>query len=304
MPAYQNLRAKFNPFLQTSQHFKQIFINFFKEIFSLNLEKFVDKLVSKGELKYYSSLLQKKFRYEEKKFIAEGKKLIEEALASGFECEIVFASQHFEEANPAYCSKLPSRVTKYEALNNHEFLKLCDTETPQGIAAVFHQKETKNKIKKDEGIIAALENISDPGNLGTIFRNCDWFGVKSIILSSECAEAYNPKVIRASMGSLFHLNVHRVENFCKSLEMLKSYGYEILCADLTGESVFEMDFPENSIIVFANESQGPSQEVIGIARVVTIPKFGRAESLNVANASAVILGSMRSNLKTPTKHQI
>jgi TrmH family RNA methyltransferase len=261
-------------------------------------------MASKGELKYYSSLLQKKFRYEEKKFIAEGKKLIEEALAAGFECEYIFASQHFEEANPAYCAKLPSRVKRFEAINNHEFLKLCDTETPQGIAGVFHQKEIKNKIKKDEGIIVALENIQDPGNLGTIFRNCDWFGVKSVVISSECAEVYNPKVLRSSMGSAFHLNIHRVENFGKSLEMLKSSGYEILCADLTGENVFEMEFPVNSILVFANESQGPSQEVTSMSKTVTIPKYGRAESLNVANASAVILGSIRASLKTPTKHQI
>ena len=264
----------------------------------------MEKMASKGELKYYSSLLQKKFRYEEKKFIAEGKKLIEEALASGFECEAVFAAFHFLEANPAYCAKLPGRVKRFETLNNHEFLKLCDTETPQGIAGVFHQKETKSKIKKDEEIIVALENISDPGNLGTIFRNCDWFGVKSIILSGECAEIYNPKVLRASMGSIFHLNMHRVENFCKSLEMLKNSGYEILCADLSGESIFEYDFPANSVIIMANESQGPTQEVIAISKTVTIPKFGNAESLNVANAAAVILGTIRANLKTPTKHQL
>jgi TrmH family RNA methyltransferase len=260
-------------------------------------------MTSKGELKYYISLLQKKFRYEEKKFIVEGKKLIEEALASGFECEIVFASHQFAEGNPAYCAKLPQRVKKFEPLNNHEFLKLCDTETPQGIAAVFHQKETKPKIKKDEGIIAALENIADPGNLGTIMRNCDWFGVKTIILSGECAETYNPKVVRSSMGSLFHLNIHRVENFCKSLSMLKETGYEILCADLNGENVFEFSFPQNSVIVMANESQGPSADVVGMSRLITIPKYGHAESLNVANASAVILGTYRASLKTPTKSQ-
>jgi len=260
-------------------------------------------MVSKNELKYYSSLLQKKFRYEEKKFIVEGKKLIEEALSSGFDCEALFAAPHFVEANPAYCSKLSARISKYEVLNNHEFLKLCDTETPQGIAGIFHQKEVKVKIKKDEDIIIALENISDPGNLGTILRNCDWFGVKSIVLSGECAETYNPKVVRSSMGSLFHLNIHRVEDFIKSLGMLKNSGYEILCADLNGDDIFQFEVPANSVIVFSNESQGPSQEALAISKTVTIPKYGKAESLNVANASAVILGTFRANLKTPTKHQ-
>ena len=258
-------------------------------------------MTSKGELKYYSSLLQKKYRYEEKKFIAEGKKLIDEAFAAGFECEAVFCDHHFMEANPAYCARLAQKIKKFEPLNNHEFLKLCDTETPQGIAAIFLMKDSKSKIKKDEGIIIALENIADPGNMGTIMRNCDWFGVKSLILSNECAESYNPKVVRASMGSLFHLNIHRVENFVKSLTMLAESGYEILCADLNGENLFEFTFPQNSVIIFANEAQGPSQEVLSISKAVTIPRYGSAESLNVANASAVILGAARANLKTPTK---
>lgn len=106
------------------------------------------------------------------------------------------------------------------------------------------------------------------------------------------------------MGSIFHLNIHRVENFGKSLELLKNSGYEILCADLTGENVFEMNFPLNSLVVFANESQGPSQEAVALSTLITIPKYGSAESLNVANASAVILGSMRANLRTPTKSRI
>ncbi len=260
-------------------------------------------MVSKNELKYFSSLLQKKFRYEEKKFIAEGKKLVEEALSAGFECDAIIAAHHFQETNPAYCAKMPHRVKRFEVLNVHDFLKLCDTESPQGIAGVFHQKEVKSKIKKDEGIIVALENVSDPGNLGTIFRNCDWFGVRSIILSGECAEAYNPKVLRASMGSIFHLNIHRVENFYNSLEMLKNSGYAILCADLTGENLFEMATPENSVLIFANESQGPSQEAMSVSKIFTIPSYGKAESLNVANANAVVLGYFRANLKTPTKFQ-
>lgn len=260
-------------------------------------------MVSKGEFKYYTSLLLKKFRYEEKKFIVEGKKLIEEAIASGYECEIIFTSHQFSESNPAYCAKIPQRIKKYEMLNNHEFLKLCDTETPQGIAGVFHLKETKQKIKKDEGMIIALENISDPGNLGTIMRNCDWFGIRSVILSNECAETFNPKAVRASMGSVFHLNIHRVENFIKSLTTLNETGYEILCADLEGEDLFGFSFPQNQVVVLANEAQGPSQEVVGISKQITIPKFGHAESLNVANASAVIMGTYRASLKTPTQSQ-
>jgi TrmH family RNA methyltransferase len=260
-------------------------------------------MVSKTELKYFASLLHKKHRIEERKFIAEGTKLVDEALNSGFKCTIVFATYTFEETHQNYCAELQNRGIRYERLSAPDFKKLCDTETPQGIAGVFLQKEIKPLKIMHEDIIVALENISDPGNLGTIIRNCDWFGVTTLLLSKECAEVYNPKVLRASMGSAFHINIIVENNFYNSLIALKKEGYDVLCADLKGENIFEYDLTAKSVVVLSNESHGPTHELISISKLITIPKFGNAESLNVANASAVILSHYRANLKTPTRSQ-
>ncbi|MBA4317991.1 MAG: RNA methyltransferase [Flavobacterium sp.] len=265
------------------------------------MAKIVRKMVSKTELKYFASLLHKKQRTEEKKFIAEGKKLVDEALDSDYTCDALFATYTFEETHQSYCSALQNRSIRYERLSAPDFKKLCDTETPQGIAGVFIQKEAKPLLAAGDEIIVALENISDPGNLGTIIRNCDWFGVKNILLSRECAEVYNPKVLRASMGSAFHLNILDEPYFYETLASLKKDGFDILCADLKGENIFEYDVKTRSVLVFSNESHGPTHELVSISKTVTIPAYGSAESLNVANACAVILGYCRASLKTPTK---
>lgn len=265
------------------------------------MAKIVRKMVSKNELKYFSSLLHKKHRLEEGKFIAEGMKLVDEALSSNYACEILFTTYTFEETHQSYCGTLQNRGLRYERLSAPDFKKLCDTETPQGIAGVFIQKEMKPLQSANEDIIVALENISDPGNLGTIIRNCDWFGVKTILLSKDCTEVFSPKVLRAGMGSVFHINIYEADDFYASLLQLKKEGFDILCADLKGENIFEYDLNTKSVIVLSNESHGPTHELISISKTITIPKYGNAESLNVANASAVILSHYRANLKTPMK---
>ena len=142
-------------------------------------------------------------------------------------------------------------------------------------------------------MIVALENISDPGNLGTIIRNCDWFGVNNILLSKECAEIYNQKVIRASMGSLFHLSIIEENDLINSLKDLKTKNYDIVTADLDGENLYKFKRGKDIAIVFCNEANGPSKELLKISnRKITIPQKGKAESLNVASASAVILSEL------------
>ncbi|MGE5681040.1 MAG: TrmH family RNA methyltransferase, partial [Bacillota bacterium] len=126
-------------------------------------------MLSKIELKYYSSLLRKKIRSEESKFLAEGRRMIEEGLHSSFKCEIVFASTHFRENNPDFMDELAQTSLRIESVTNSDFQKLSDTENPQGIAAVFLMPDVKGNIGKSD-LIVALENVSDPGNAGTIIR--------------------------------------------------------------------------------------------------------------------------------------
>lgn len=250
--------------------------------------------MTKAELKYYSSLLDKKERKKEKKFIAEGKKLVEEGILSRRSCEIIFATHQFAEENEVYLSKITGK-NKFEVISNSEFKKLSDTKTPPGIAAVFlyDEIELNEKYFANENTIVCLENISDPGNVGTIIRTCDWFGVKKIILIEGCADAYNSKVIRGSMGSIFHVDIFQNVQL-QSLERFKKNGFIFLCADMEGRNISEYQFEKKQIIFFSNESAGPSKMLIELAdEKITIPRFGKAESLNVAAAGAVILAKIK-----------
>lgn len=245
---------------------------------------------SHNELKYYSSLLNKKYRRIENKFLIEGKKIVEEGLASNYKFEKIFITRKFEESNPGMTKKIRTRKLPVEVLKPSEFKKISDTKAPQGIAAVLKMKQTvfSTSIIKDK-ILVYLEDISDPGNLGTIIRNCDWFGIKNIFLSKESAEIYNPKVLRASMGSVFHSNIFEAVNLTE-LTKLKKSGYKFFCSDITGKNVFDIKWNDKTILFLSNESLGPSHKLISIAdHKVTIPRFGKAESLNVASASAIML---------------
>ncbi len=250
-------------------------------------------MLSKNQIKYYSSLFNKKQRHQEKKFIVEGLKLITEAIDSGFRCEIVISKKDFLDENIDFAKFLEKTKINFDSAKAPDFEKLCDTKTPQGVVGVFNFKELSNTNLENEKLIVALENISDPGNLGTIVRNCDWFGVKNILLSSDSAEMYNPKVIRSSAGSIFHLNLFYENNFYGVLEEQKKSGYKILCADLNGENLYSFAKNEKMILVLANEANGPTEKLLQICDLkITIPKKGNAESLNVASASAVLLSHL------------
>ena len=251
-------------------------------------------MISKNELKYYSSLLKKKFREKENKFIAEGEKIVEEGLKSTFICEKVFLTKEFYDNKLSYLDNPGINKNILEILGAQEFTKISDTINSQGIAAVFQIPRNEiNPDKINSSIIVCMDNISDPGNAGTILRNCDWFGVNEIILTKGSVEVYNPKTIRASMGSIFHLKIYR-EMESSFLSKLKENGYKILVTDIKGENINRFVFPGKAVIIFSNESLGPSGEVMEISDdLITIPGYGMAESLNVASASAVILNRVR-----------
>lgn len=251
-------------------------------------------MVSKNDLKYYSALLQKKYRIQERKFIAEGTKIIEEAFSNNWQPEIVFIAKAFIDSNTDFIESLAQKNYIYQVLNDKEFAKLCDTVNPQGVAAVFSYSQTE--VKSKVNLIAALEDVSDPGNLGSIIRNCDWFNIKEIILSENCAELHNPKTIRSAMGSIFHLNIVENIDLISQLNILKGKGYQIITSDLVGNNVFEMIPGGKSVIVFSNEAKGPSNGLLAISdNIIAIPKYGKAESLNVASASAIILSCLVTN---------
>lgn len=249
-------------------------------------------MLSKNAVKYYSNLLHKKYRDKERKFFVEGKRLVEEAIQSKFKCEVIAATEAFTDDNYEFISKV-SKNHSVEVVKAIELKKMTDTQSPQGIVAVFSKGEPDYNFAPKTNLILALENISDPGNVGTIFRNADWFGVKQIILSDECAEVFNPKVLRASMGSVFHVDFYDTLDVYSELQKLKNEGYSIAVADMSGENIYSYERPKKLVITVCNEAHGPSEKLLDLSDIkLTIPAKGKAESLNVASASAVILSEL------------
>jgi TrmH family RNA methyltransferase len=155
-------------------------------------------MISLSEIKYYSSLFHKKFRDKEKKFLVEGFKIVNEGLGSNYKNEVVFATSAFMDSYPDLIKKIKIKTNNIIQLKSLQFQKISDTRSPQGIAAVFNIKNPKKRINElNENIIVLIDNISDPGNLGTILRTCDWFGIRSVLISNQSVEYLNPKVIRA-----------------------------------------------------------------------------------------------------------
>jgi TrmH family RNA methyltransferase len=250
-------------------------------------------MITKNELKYYSSLLIKKYRQQEKKFLVEGFKFVDEGIQSDYECEVVLSTRAFHDEHKKFFSNIETNH-RVEILSTLDFYKLSDTHNPQGVMAVFKEKEIKKEFVVNGDNIIAIDNISDPGNLGTILRNCDWFGVNYVLVSKGSVELYNPKVIRSSAGSIFHLDIFEEIDLAENLLSLKTKGYQIICSDLIGESVYNFEYSQKNVLVFSNEANGVSREILDVIdKKITIPKFGAAESLNVASASAIILFQLK-----------
>lgn len=249
-------------------------------------------MLTQNELKYYSALQQKKYRQKEKKFIVEGKRLVEEVLKSKYKCELVIINESFSQKDNSMLTKI-NKGTKTEIITDKNFQKLTDTKTPQGIATVVSMLSSSIKISKDENMVVALEDISDPGNVGTIIRTCDWFGIRSVIVSPDSVDMFNPKVIRSTMGSLFHINVYESEDFYSDLSILKKEGRKILCSDMSGENIFTHKTEESAVLILSNEAHGPTEKLLKLSdEIITIPKYGNAESLNVASAAAVMIAEL------------
>src|ERR1035437_8980644 len=173
-------------------------------------------MISKNKLKYYSALMKKKDRDIHKKFIAEGLKTIQEGLNSSYSCEIVLVTAEYEDTYAEFPRKYNVPI---ETVEEKDFNMLTDTVTPQGIVAVFNYPPAKDINNIKSGLIVCLENIADPGNLGTIIRNCDWYGVTDIVLSKYCADPFSPKTVRSSVGSIFHLNIYDETELSTFLEI-------------------------------------------------------------------------------------
>ena len=230
----------------------------------------------------WRSLKERKGRRETGCFLVEGRKMVAEALASAFPVEAVLA----DEARLAELA-LPDDVAIY-ALPEYVLAAVCDTKTPQGIAAVVRVSEPPRAGKR----LVALDGVQDPGNVGTIIRTADAAGFDGVLLSGQCADAYSPKVLRATMGSIFRMNVRVTDDLPGELESLKATGYAVLSSQLDGEpfGVAAQAVEEPFALVIGSEGNGVSEPVRRLAtHRVALPMRGGAESLNAAVAAGIMM---------------
>ncbi len=244
-------------------------------------------MISKSQISFIKSLHQKKIRKEQGLFIVEGLKSIQEFINS----EYLFDSVYCTENLMLKLDNL-SRKIKPVIISESELSRISTLSTPQAILAVVQiPKHTEINIKKlDRSFFLALDGVQDPGNLGTIIRTADWFGLNTILCSMDTAEVYNPKVVQASMGSLSRVNIIYTDlGVLFSQINIPVYG-----ALLDGKSIYETDFGQAGIVLLGNEGNGISKELVEkINYPITIPRFGKAESLNVAISASIFCSELR-----------
>ncbi len=236
-------------------------------------------MISKNEVKYIQSLCHKKQRQQDGLFIAEGPKIVEELLHSNYTIRKLFAVKEWLAANP-----LQSIDTT--EIGTAELERISSLQTPNQVLALVQAKAaTEPELKGRLGLV--LDGIQDPGNLGTIIRIADWFGIREIICSADTAELYNPKVVQSTMGSFIRVNVWYgdVKVLLDANKNLPVYG-----TLLQGKSIYTIDKPKEGLLIIGNEGRGIREDIISyIQHPITIPRIGGAESLNAAVATGIVL---------------
>jgi RNA methyltransferase, TrmH family len=239
-------------------------------------------MVSKNQIKRITSLLQKKYRKQEQLFFVEGVKGVQELLDSNFELVELFTT------NSELFSVDKSKVY---AISESELQKISALTTPNTCLALF--KIPAAVSFEEKGLIVALDDVRDPGNLGTIIRLCDWFGIKTLFCSEESVDVYNPKVVQATMGSISRVNI-----VYGNLEyLLSETKLPVFGTFMNGKNIYNETLPKEGIIVMGNEANGISKAIENlVSERIAIPRFGdlqATESLNVATATAIILSEFK-----------
>ena len=254
-------------------------------------------MLSKNDIKYYSSLKKKKYREQEGKFLIEGYHLVEECLSSTYSIEcVIYSDTIADNKNNKLLVSFGTKNIPVHVVSKSSFGKLSDTESSQGIAAVVRKKENppvSSHYKSD--LIIALDRITDPGNLGTIIRTAYWFRAGGVIISESSVDLYNPKVIRSTQGGLFHVNISNNMNLSADLNVLKDIGFNIFLLDVDArEYLNEIKMIDKSVFVFGNEADGLSRNILNQGfRNISIKGYAACESLNVSVSSAVAMYEFR-----------
>jgi RNA methyltransferase, TrmH family len=242
-------------------------------------------MLSKAKIKFVKSLQIKKYRKQEQCFVVEGAKSVQELLTSDFEVVLMLVTKEFHGNNRVPKSAEIIEVTDKELAGIGEF------QSNDSVLAVARMQPLGNPDLEPGEFALVLDDIRDPGNLGTIIRTADWFGINKVIASEETADFYSSKVIAATMGSFTRCKILYTD---LTVYLQSKKGTRMFGAFLDGKDVHTVDFGRGGLVVIGNESRGISNELVGfITDRITIPKYGKAESLNAAMATGIICDNLR-----------
>ncbi len=252
-------------------------------------------MLSERIKKHLAKLQQKKFRAEEEEFIIEGIKGVDEALNASAEVVllVIEGNRRDEPDIQSLVIKAEARGVPIEFCGRKDIGEIKTTDTFPGILAIIRTKEIEIQNLISEKIIC-LDGIKDPGNLGTIIRTADWFGIKNILLSEDCVDTYNPKVVRSTMGSIFHCQIMESQNIIKDLLYLQNHHeYKIYSLTMNGENFDKLEKNKKVVYIIGSESHGVRPEIEKISdKRYTIHGQGQAESLNAAVAAGILMSKI------------
>ena len=256
----------------------------------------MQKITSKENefIKHVKKLKEKKYRDQSNEYVIEGIKLIKEALQEKVKINQIVICEDCEKSG-IISDDLKYGIAKQECIYvpQNIFKTISEVSTPQGILAIVQKNsfdDEFSEIDYSEDIIVALDDIQDPGNLGTILRTVDSVGLKQILVSKGTADSFNPKVVRSTMGAIFRVKIIECENLSETLKQVKKHKYEVMATSLqTTNSIYDIDY-NKKVIVIGNEANGVSEKILDLADVkVKIPMLGKTESLNASVATGIML---------------
>ena len=251
-------------------------------------------MISKNKIKLLRSLKLKKYREQNHKTLLEGIRLIDEAINSNAQIKSVFATEETLNSNQKLAEKIQSHHIPLDIIDQDDLNGISDTEHSQGMIAevktnFFTVSDLSNGLTNH---IIVLDNISDPGNLGAIFRTCAWYGIKSIVLASGTVDPFNFKSMRAAMGAHFYFDHIIIDNNQSIIDFLNKENFNIYCADLKGEDISKVSSEQKWAVILGSEAHGISESFQNYDKI-TIKKSGKIESLNVSVACGIILDQLK-----------
>ncbi|OUW15805.1 MAG: hypothetical protein CBD18_08260 [Opitutales bacterium TMED158] len=259
--------------------------------------------LSKAKLSALRKLQSKKHREAEGRFLIEGWHLLDEALKAdvALRAAIFEDGRELSDADRCVRKAVEARAEEAYVAQESQLKALSETRTSPGAIGVVDRRPSdlesivENLPNEGPCLLVALDGVSDPGNCGSIVRACDWFGADAVLLGEGCSELENGKLVRATMGGIFHMPIGRAESLARELERFQRNGFQVIASNL-GESVSleGYEWPSRAVLAIGNEARGVSKEVLDLSNVrLRIPSFGEGESLNAAMAASVMLGHWR-----------